>query len=277
MDNFKTHKNIVHGKKKEMWSCFKCEDSWFSKKSNLAKHAKRFHTRKEFKLIMKNTKNKLTCKMKKNHPCCVKCQKSFQNEVNLVVHMKLYHNGIVYSDNDENGAFGFAPTINKCTNPVSPIQSPINEIDPVYELVEQMDQEQLPPEEIFYHNESTDDQFVQQSDETKKSSSTHNHYEKDVSLLAEKSLNGLAQNKLSGQNIDHRNFKEIRENVYPSSEKLIQSADFHECRCEREYECGDNCLNRLIYTECDPMTCPCGDKCRNIKIQKTMLRQWNAS
>jgi len=32
--------------------------------------------------------------------------------------------------------------------------------------------------------------------------------------------------------------------------------------------CGDSCLNRLVYTECGPGTCPCGSDCSNQRIQR---------
>lgn len=78
--------------------------------------------------------------------------------------------------------------------------------------------------------------------------------------------------KLSGRNVVHSwNFKKIRTNIYSDSVKPIQSPDLPQCSCKPEYECGDNCLNRLVYTECSPETCPCGDKCRNTKIQKHIV------
>lgn len=67
------------------------------------------------------------------------------------------------------------------------------------------------------------------------------------------------------------NFKKLRTNIYADSVKPIQSPDLPQCSCKPEYECGDNCLNRLVYTECVPETCPCGDKCRNTKIQKHIV------
>lgn len=78
--------------------------------------------------------------------------------------------------------------------------------------------------------------------------------------------------KLSGRNMVHSwNFKKIRTNIYADSVKPIQSPDLPQCSCKPDYECGDNCLNRLVYTECVPETCPCGDKCRNTKIQKHIV------
>lgn len=78
--------------------------------------------------------------------------------------------------------------------------------------------------------------------------------------------------KLTGRNIVHSwNFKKIRTNIYADSVKPNQSSDLPQCSCKPEYECGDNCLNRLVYTECEPETCPCGDKCQNTKIQRHIV------
>lgn len=78
--------------------------------------------------------------------------------------------------------------------------------------------------------------------------------------------------KLTGRNIVHSwNFKKIRINIYADSVKPNQSSDLPQCSCKSEYECGDNCLNRLVYTECVPETCPCGDKCQNTKIQRHIV------
>lgn len=78
--------------------------------------------------------------------------------------------------------------------------------------------------------------------------------------------------KLTGRNIVHSwNFKKIRTNIYADSVKPNQSSDLPQCSCKSEYACGDNCLNRLVYTECEPETCPCGDKCQNTKIQRHIV------
>lgn len=78
--------------------------------------------------------------------------------------------------------------------------------------------------------------------------------------------------KLFGQNaVQCWNFKEIRKNIYSDCVKSIQSPDLPQCSCKPEYECSENCLNRLVYTECNPKTCQCGDKCQNTKIQKQMV------
>ncbi|ORZ25848.1 hypothetical protein BCR42DRAFT_314758 [Absidia repens] len=32
--------------------------------------------------------------------------------------------------------------------------------------------------------------------------------------------------------------------------------------------CGDDCLNRMMFIECDPSTCPCGELCSNQRFRK---------
>ncbi|KAI8342674.1 hypothetical protein BC941DRAFT_466341 [Chlamydoabsidia padenii] len=43
------------------------------------------------------------------------------------------------------------------------------------------------------------------------------------------------------------------------------------CQCippKDGHGCGDDCLNRMMFFECDPSTCPCGDRCSNQKFKK---------
>ena len=37
--------------------------------------------------------------------------------------------------------------------------------------------------------------------------------------------------------------------------------------CTSEDPCANNCLNKMILTECDPKTCPVGKLCRNNRFQ----------
>lgn len=77
--------------------------------------------------------------------------------------------------------------------------------------------------------------------------------------------------KLPGRNIVHSwNFKKIRTNVY-CDVRANPSTDLPQCCCKPETNCGDNCLNRLVYTECSPETCPCRESCQNTKIQRHMI------
>lgn len=63
------------------------------------------------------------------------------------------------------------------------------------------------------------------------------------------------------------NYKKIRTNVYGDVRPNL-IFDQQQCICKPESGCGDDCLNRMVYTECSPSNCPCGDKCKNQKIQK---------
>lgn len=77
--------------------------------------------------------------------------------------------------------------------------------------------------------------------------------------------------KLPGRNvIQSWNFKKIRTNVYYDI-RANPSSDHQPCCCKPESACGDDCLNRMVYTECNPETCPCQDKCQNTKIQRHII------
>ncbi|KAI8069418.1 hypothetical protein BC940DRAFT_236786 [Gongronella butleri] len=45
------------------------------------------------------------------------------------------------------------------------------------------------------------------------------------------------------------------------------------CQCtppsdRSKFGCGENCLNRMMFYECNPNTCPCGDQCSNQRFRK---------
>ncbi|TPX38181.1 histone-lysine N-methyltransferase [Synchytrium microbalum] len=55
--------------------------------------------------------------------------------------------------------------------------------------------------------------------------------------------------------------------------KAKKAAEPAVCRCEVPEDedtpaCGENCLNRCMFIECDPESCPCGDKCTNQNFQR---------
>ncbi|ALC44770.1 ash1 [Drosophila busckii] len=67
------------------------------------------------------------------------------------------------------------------------------------------------------------------------------------------------------------NYRKIRTNVYAESVRPnLAGFDHPNCNCKPQASgaCLDNCLNRMVYTECAPSNCPAGDKCRNQKIQR---------
>ncbi|XP_051013452.1 histone-lysine N-methyltransferase ASH1L isoform X1 [Acomys russatus] len=67
-------------------------------------------------------------------------------------------------------------------------------------------------------------------------------------------------------------YKKIRSNVYVDV-KPLSGYEATTCNCKKPDEdtrkaCGDECLNRMIFAECSPNTCPCGEQCCNQRIQR---------
>ncbi|KTF95446.1 hypothetical protein cypCar_00018437 [Cyprinus carpio] len=67
-------------------------------------------------------------------------------------------------------------------------------------------------------------------------------------------------------------YKKIRSNVYVDV-KPLSGYEATTCNCRlpedhSEKGCQDDCLNRMIFAECSPSTCPCDDQCDNQRIQR---------
>ncbi|XP_056410497.1 histone-lysine N-methyltransferase ASH1L [Hyla sarda] len=67
-------------------------------------------------------------------------------------------------------------------------------------------------------------------------------------------------------------YKKIRSNVYVDV-KPLSGYEATTCNCKRsenmeEQGCAEDCLNRMIFAECSPNTCPCGEQCANQRIQR---------
>ncbi|XP_016021638.2 histone-lysine N-methyltransferase ASH1L isoform X6 [Rousettus aegyptiacus] len=67
-------------------------------------------------------------------------------------------------------------------------------------------------------------------------------------------------------------YKKIRSNVYVDV-KPLSGYEAPTCNCKRPDDaarrgCVDDCLNRMIFAECSPNTCPCGEQCCNQRIQR---------
>ncbi|KAK3604677.1 hypothetical protein CHS0354_009289 [Potamilus streckersoni] len=82
-------------------------------------------------------------------------------------------------------------------------------------------------------------------------------------------INGQLRKKEGGQL-----YRRIRNNYYVDVKQ--QPYEPHPCNCKRpvtkdEVGCGEDCLNRMIYTECHPEYCPCENQCSNQRIQH---HQW---
>ncbi|XP_052283595.1 uncharacterized protein LOC127880288 isoform X2 [Dreissena polymorpha] len=71
---------------------------------------------------------------------------------------------------------------------------------------------------------------------------------------------------------DGQQYRRIRNNIYVDARPICRN-EAHSCNCKTpssatEKGCGEDCLNRLIYTECSADLCPCGPSCSNQAIQK---------
>ncbi|XP_039107396.1 histone-lysine N-methyltransferase ASH1L isoform X1 [Hyaena hyaena] len=67
-------------------------------------------------------------------------------------------------------------------------------------------------------------------------------------------------------------YKKIRSNVYVDV-KPLSGYEATTCNCKKPEDdarkgCVDDCLNRMIFAECSPTTCPCGEQCCNQRIQR---------
>uniref|UniRef100_A0A8D8SYE9 Histone-lysine N-methyltransferase ASH1L n=1 Tax=Cacopsylla melanoneura TaxID=428564 RepID=A0A8D8SYE9_9HEMI len=81
-------------------------------------------------------------------------------------------------------------------------------------------------------------------------------------------------NLLPGRNaVPSWNYKKIRTNVYYDTKPNYSCYEAQACNCQLPKEpdkrgCGEDCLNRLVYTECIPSMCPCGTQCANQSIAR---------
>lgn len=71
---------------------------------------------------------------------------------------------------------------------------------------------------------------------------------------------------------DGQQYRRIRNNLYYDARPVCRY-EAHACNCKppanpAEKGCGEECLNRMIYTECSPDLCSCADQCSNQRIQK---------
>ncbi|XP_037226740.1 histone-lysine N-methyltransferase ASH1L isoform X5 [Falco rusticolus] len=67
-------------------------------------------------------------------------------------------------------------------------------------------------------------------------------------------------------------YKKIRSNVYVDV-KPLSGYEATTCNCKKPDDdngkgCVEDCLNRMIFAECSPNTCPCGEQCCNQRIQR---------
>lgn len=67
-------------------------------------------------------------------------------------------------------------------------------------------------------------------------------------------------------------FVRIRSNIFVERKPQTGLKDPLICLCKRppsnQPGCGDDCINRMMFYECDPRNCPCGDQCSNQRFQR---------
>ncbi len=61
-------------------------------------------------------------------------------------------------------------------------------------------------------------------------------------------------------------FIELLVNLLPSKRPRIVTEDTT-CTCTPSEACGQTCINRATYTECNPAACPAGSACTNQRLQ----------
>ncbi|KAI8388531.1 uncharacterized protein BYT42DRAFT_492357 [Radiomyces spectabilis] len=71
--------------------------------------------------------------------------------------------------------------------------------------------------------------------------------------------------------IDKPHYTRIRSNIFVER-KPNRKENKIVCQCippaDGGLGCGEDCLNRMLFYECEPNTCPCGDQCSNRRFQK---------
>ncbi|XP_069704596.1 uncharacterized protein ash1 isoform X2 [Periplaneta americana] len=81
-------------------------------------------------------------------------------------------------------------------------------------------------------------------------------------------------NQLPGRDrVPSWNYKKIRTNVYYDV-KPTYMYEAQACNCALpstqggQKGCGEDCINRMVYSECSPQLCPCKEFCSNQRIQR---------
>ncbi|ORE15371.1 SET domain-containing protein [Rhizopus microsporus] len=71
-------------------------------------------------------------------------------------------------------------------------------------------------------------------------------------------------------------FKKIKTNIFVGRKPRTSEKYSVTCHCkppekEDEVGCGDSCLNRMLFYECDLKCCPCGKECTNRRFHKDQV------
>jgi len=62
-------------------------------------------------------------------------------------------------------------------------------------------------------------------------------------------------------------FKEISQNIYLEG-KINKKNEVNLCECKDGDNCGEFCLNRELFIECNPLLCNCRNRCTNQRFQR---------
>ncbi|KAI7906434.1 uncharacterized protein BX663DRAFT_427608 [Cokeromyces recurvatus] len=68
-------------------------------------------------------------------------------------------------------------------------------------------------------------------------------------------------------------FTRIRSNIFVERKPQIGHHEAAICQCTppshpNQMGCGEDCINRMLFYECEPKYCPCGEQCSNRRFQR---------
>mmetsp|Transcript_27022 Transcript_27022/g.38075 ORF Transcript_27022/g.38075 Transcript_27022/m.38075 type:complete len:420 (+) Transcript_27022:12-1271(+) len=85
----------------------------------------------------------------------------------------------------------------------------------------------------------------------------------------------------SQRDLINKEYKELYGHILPKEFQIILHNEYHDRRRPKQNNpevcdcnpfitpcCGSNCINRLVFVECTPGSCKCGDKCTNQTLQR---------
>lgn len=73
-------------------------------------------------------------------------------------------------------------------------------------------------------------------------------------------------------------FTKIRSNIFVERKPHLKSDEQTVCHCIPptnldQLGCGEDCINRMLFYECDPKLCPCGTRCSNQRFQRKQKKK----
>lgn len=292
----------THNKTRKKTKCQHCDKTFYAL-SNLISHCKTHHKGLSQGWLSDPKKikwHKVTTKIDEDMPQCVVCKKNFARHENLLLHMQSFHTlnrptvtcgsckktfnsqanlkkhiSLFHSDKN---SMDKRSTNRSTVDIIDETQASVNENDTIDDIVAN-----------DCTMEQTNQQLSASKQNVRKSAAGQNpnkfEHESESSKLLSMPIPAMcfdevdfclpSEYRLSQKNgqIDPQcwNFEMIRTNIYSKAAKPNKGFESQQCNCSPEDECTDNCLNRLLYTECDPKRCICGEKCQNMRIQNQIV------